>query len=243
MEIPKFLKKKQDSLLFNQEGELVYHIPEKFFENGCAVIIGEHVSLIGIFSYEIRNANGKTVNGIRNFNFPTRFMCKPYDIEKVKNYKLTPDSEAMDFRFLKFAKDDEVVTSTKVPQDITNVEDLYRLTVTSGNIPPTIKYSELHNYFLESMDLNGGNYGVQAQLFGILIGELCRNKSDISIPFRLSKNKLKQDTNYKSISIKDIPKYVSPFSAITSENWDESVMAAIMNDKEVNIPLEKVLTK
>ena len=50
MAFPSFLKQDKDRVLFNQEGELVYHIQEKFFENGCAVIIGEHVSLIGIFS-------------------------------------------------------------------------------------------------------------------------------------------------------------------------------------------------
>lgn len=242
MEVPKFLKKDGDKLLFNQEGELIYHIPEKYFDNGCAVIIGEYVSLLGIFSYEIKNTNGKS-SGIKTFNFPSRFMCKPYDVEKVKDYKILPDSDSKDYRFLKFKKNDEVVTSTKVPQDITNVEDMYRLMVITGNIPQTIKYSELQNYFLESMDINGGNYNVNAQLFGILISELCRSKTDISKPFRLTKNKLKNDTNYTSISIKDIPKYVSPFSAITSENWDESVIAAIMNDKERNIPLEKVLTK
>lgn len=242
MEIPKFLKKDQDTLYFNQEGELIYHIPEKFFENGCAVIIGEYVSLLGVFSYEIKNESGKS-SGIKNFNFPTRFMCKPSEIEKIKEYKLFPNSEAKEYRFLKFYKNDEVVTSTKVPQDITNVEDLYRLMVIAGNIPDNLKYSELQNYFLESMDLNGGKYGVNAQLFGILISELCRCKSDVSKPFRYSKDKLKNDTNYRSISIKEVPKYVSPFSAITSENWDESVVAAIMNNNERNIPLEKVLTR
>lgn len=242
MEVPKFLKKVQDTLLYNGDGELIYHIPEKFFENRCAVIIGEHVSLLGVFSYEIKNSNGKS-NGIKNFKFPTRFMCKPYDIEKVKAYKISNEYPAMDYRLLKFHKNDEAVTSTKVPQDITNVEDLYRLMVITGNIPPTIKYSELQEYFLESMDINGGNYGVNAQMFGILVGELCRNPSDISKPFRYSKDKLKNDINYTSIGLKDVPKYVSPFSAITSENFDESVVAAIMNDNEQYIPLEKVLTK
>lgn len=242
MEVPKFLKKVQDTLLFNGEGELIYHVPEKFFDNGCAIVIGEYVSLLGIFSYEIKNANGKS-SGVKNFYFPSRFMCKPYEIEKVKDYKVLPNSEPKDYRLLKFAKGDEVVNSTKVPQDITNVEDMYRLMVITGNIPQNIKYSELHQYFLDSIEINGGNYKVNAQLFGILISELCRSKTDISKPFRYTKDKLKNDTNYTSISVKEIPKYVSPFSAITSENFDESVVAAIMNTNEVDIPLEKLLTK
>ena len=42
-----------------------------------------------------------------------------------------------------------------------------------------------------------------------------------------------------------VPKYISPYTAITSENWDESVRAAVlMKDKEDApvSPLEKVVT-
>ena len=50
---------------------------------------------------------------------------------------------------------------------------------------------------------------------------------------------------YKPINIKMVPKYISPYTAITSENWDESVRAAVlMKDKEDApvSPLEKVVT-
>ena len=41
---------------------------------------------------------------------------------------------------------------------------------------------------------------------------------------------------------KDIPKYISPFSAITSENWNESIIQAInMDEKDVTLPMEKIM--
>lgn len=38
-----------------------------------------------------------------------------------------------------------------------------------------------------------------------------------------------------------VPKYISPFSSITSENWDDAVVNAIINDKTVDSPMEKIL--
>jgi hypothetical protein len=43
-----------------------------------------------------------------------------------------------------------------------------------------------------------------------------------------------------------VPKYISPYTAITSENWDEAIRAAVLIDDPENTPespLEKVLTK
>ena len=106
-----------------------------------------------------------------------------------------------------------------------------------------IPYEDLYNYFLYPMEVNGGNYGISAQAFGVFVAKLCRQKNNLDKEFRLSKNKLKNNTNYTSISIKTVPKYTSPYTAITSENWDESVVAALMNNNKVDVPLEKLMTK
>jgi hypothetical protein len=144
-----------------------------------------------------------------------------------------------DYRLLKYKKDDIIVVSIKVPQDITNVEDFYQLFLITGNIPTTIPYDKLQDYFMEAIRLNGSKYGVSLQMFGFMISELCRSPKDLSVPFRLSKEK--DMTNYKPVSIKAIPKIISSYSAITSENWDEAVVNAIINKNTRNIPLEKIL--
>ena len=47
--------------------------------------------------------------------------------------------------------------------------------------------------------------------------------------------------DYKCINIRQVPKYVSPYAAITSENWDEAVVSAVMNDNKTYIPQEKII--
>ena len=79
------------------------------------------------------------------------------------------------------------------------------------------------------------------QLFGILISEMCRSSKDIGKPFRLSNSKDMSD--YKTINIRDIPKYTDTFASITSENWDKAVVGAITNQKHQNSPMERLLTE
>lgn len=237
-DIPKFLKRKNDSLLFALEDkEFVFIVPEKFFERKDAIIIGEYVNLIGVLDYAIFDKNGNH-NGLKRFNFPSVFITKPYEIEKVKQVKLTANSAVQDYRFLKYKKDDIIVVNTKVPEDIENIEDFYKIFLT-GNLPTTIPYDKLQDYFTESADINGCNYGVSLQLFGIVISEMCRDPHNMNNPYRLAKNK--NMYNYKAINIEDIPKLVSPYQSITSVNWDEGLVNAIINKNEVDSPLEKIL--
>ena len=48
-------------------------------------------------------------------------------------------------------------------------------------------------------------------------------------------------TDYKSMPILQIPKYVSPYTSITSENADEAIANAIINKSKTDSPLEKVM--
>ena len=89
------------------------------------------------------------------------------------------------------------------------------------------------------MAANGNSYGVNLQIFGIMISELCRSKSDINVPFRLSGN---ADMHaYKSLSVKNIPKYISAYSSLGSDDFTYSLIAATMNKNQVGSPLEKVM--
>ena len=97
----------------------------------------------------------------------------------------------------------------------------------------------IHEYIIENANLNGFNYKVSGQLFGILISELYRDPKDLSKPFRLSD--MADMTDYQAISILKIPKYTSPYTAITSENADEAIAAAITTKGKTDSPLEKVM--
>ena len=236
--VPGFIKRDRDSLLFAGEGEFVFYVPESYFDRKCAIIIGELVELIGILNYAIFDKNGKH-SGLKTFKFPSMFVTKPRSVEKLKGIKLISTQEPGDYRVLRYSKNDVIVVSTKVVQDVENVEKFYRLFVTTGKIPTTIPYDTLHEYFEESIKINGQSYNMNAQIFGVVVSELCRSIGNESVPFRLSGEK---DMNkYKPISVVQVPKFISPYTAITSENWDDAVVSSILLEPGKESPLEKVL--
>ena len=261
MELPKFLDLQGEALVFNQDNsEFVFYVPENFFnsssKNAIAEINGQYVSMIGLCNWAIIDSKGKR-SELKPFRFPTMFLCKPYKIEKAKglilddlNSELEESIEqeetekvSKDYRLLRFRKGDEVVSQIRVPQIIDNVELFYKLAVITAKIPNTISYDKGWELFLENMALNGSSYGLNAQLFGIVWAGLCRDSKDISRPFRLTN--MKNMNDYKPISVKMIPNYISPYTSIISENWDESLRSAIlMKDKEdiPYSPLEKIVT-
>ena len=238
MAIPSWLKKDKDSVLYNGDGYFAFFIPENYFNaknSAKAIIMGEIVNLFGVLDYQLFSATGKPNGPIRCFKFPTVFLTKPTSIEKIKNVKLVDWSDAQDYRVLKYEKGAQIVMSTKVPQDLQNVEFFYSLFL-EGNLPVTIPYEDLYTYLIENIQLAGENYGITNQLLGIIVSEMARDPDNLEKAFRNSKAK-----HYKAINIKDIPKFISPYSAITSENWDEAVVNAIENQTTRDIPMEKIL--
>lgn len=238
--IPSFLKKDGDALVYDGEGEFQFITNEDYWTTKNAFLVGDLVNIIGILDYTIVDSKGKN-NGLHPFKFPTVMLTRPSSIEKLKQVKLIKTAPIDDYRVLHYKKGDQVIVSVKVPQDIQNVEDIMKLFLISGHIPTTIPYDKIQDYFPESIKINGANFGVDLNLFGIMISELCRNKNNLEQPFRVSKNNNMLD--YKTISIKELPKLISPFDSLISENWDRSAIGACLTkDKQTNSPLQRILT-
>ena len=236
-DLPGFLTREGDALVFNGEGEFIFYVPEKFFDTKNAEILGEYVRVIGIMDYAIFDKNGKN-SGLKQFRLPTQIITRPYTIEKLKQVQLTKYSPVQDYRALKYKKGDYVLANENVAQDVENIEAFYRLIIW-GNMPNTIPYDELQNYYIENADINGASYGVNIQLIGVTISESYRDINDPSVPFRLSGSK---DMHaYRHTNIRDIAKYTSPFASITSENWDDAVVGAITVKGHKESPMEKIL--
>ena len=239
-DVPNFLRRDGDALLYNGDGELVFYVPEVYFNtNNIALVIGSYISMLGICNYALLDKDGKIRGEVKEFHFPTIMLCKPSEVEKVKNYQVTKNTDAIDYRILHFKDGDEVVTSVKVPQIIDNVEVFFSMFLITGKIPTTISYDKIHEYFKENINLNGSDYEMNMQMFGLVVSEICRDPRDLSRPFRLSD--MSNMHGYRPISVKEIPNYISPYVAITSENFDESLMAAITTKEDKYSPLEKVL--
>lgn len=238
--VPAFLKRDGESLLFNNnEGELVFFIPEVYFTRKDAVMLGEYIQVFGVLDYAIKDGNGK-FGKLRPLKFPTVFITRPSEIEKVKNLKLTKTTEPADYRLLKYKKNDMVVESVRVPQDVNNMEWLFRIFVINSRLPTTVRYDEMHEYFIENASLNGTKYKLSLQLFGILVSKIARDKKDPSKVFRLTD--IKDMTDYAVMSCADMPKYMSPYASIVSQNWDDAVVASILSDKKETSPLMQVMT-
>lgn len=238
MTIPSWLKKDGESVIYNGDGYFAFFVPERYFDGknaAKAIIMGEYVNLFGILDYQLFNSNNKSNGPVRCFKFPTVFLTKPTEIEKIKNIKIVSWADAQDYRVLKYEKGSQIVVSTKVPQDLQNVEFFYSLFL-GGNLPTTIQYEDLYTYLIENIELAGESYGITNQLLGIVTSEMARDYNNESKAFRNSKS-----DHYRCINIKDIPKFISAYAAITSENWDEAVVSAIENKTIRDIPMEKIL--
>lgn len=250
MNVPKFLKLENESLVYNQDdgSELIYYVPEDFFDNTSktpiALIVGEYVSMIGICRWAIVDKNGK-VGEIKTLNLPTMMLCKPYKIDKIKDEKLGK-SDPDDYRILRFKKGDEVLSNIRIPQLQENAELMFKMLALNAKVPNNIPYDKLWELLPETAKLNGLKFKVNNQMYGMLIGAICRNPKNLAEPFRYTN--MTDMNNYKTISIKLVPKYISPYTAITSENWDEGIRASILlsekPDDEIPFsPLEKVITQ
>ena len=248
MEIPKFLRLENNALLFNEDNkELHFYVPENFFDEGSkkpiAKIDGQYVSMIGICEWCIVDSNGKR-SELKPFTFPTMILCKPYKIEKVKSLKTDIEGEPKDYRILHFAKDDEVISQTRVPQIVDNVELLTQIMFLTGRVPNSVSYDQLWKLPIESMELNGNKFALHSQLFGMVASEICRDPKDINRPYRVMKtNDLH---NYNLVSVKLLPKYKSPFTSLISEQIDTGIMGAVLlkdvpEDQLPDSSLEKIL--
>lgn len=232
-----FFKQINDKILFNGDGELIYYIPEKYFDNNVAISIGEIIQTMGIFTYGLYDKKGKQLK-LDRFKCPTIFECKPSLITKEPNLQLIGSKTETAYRLLHFKQDDELICNINIPKSIDNVDKFVNLLV-GANLPDNIPYNELHEYIIRNAELNGFNYKVSAQLIGVIISELYRDPKDLSKPFRLSG--MQDMLDYKAIPIVKIPKYTSPYTAITSENADEAIAAAMTTTGKAESPLEKVM--
>lgn len=250
MKLPNFLKQDGDALVYDgaKDTELVYYVPESFFNNtaksAIAEIVGQYVSMIGVCNWTIVDKNGK-LGEFKPLQFPTMMLCKPYTITREKDITIgTADPD--DYRILHFKVGDEVLSQTRVPQLTDNIELFFKMIFYTAKIPNSISKDDLLGLLVENAALNDFNYGVNYQLIGMAIASLCRDPKDITKASRLSNSK--DPHNYKLISMKLYPKLISPYSSIVSENWDEALRSAVLlsdkPDEEIPYsPLEKVITQ
>jgi hypothetical protein len=232
-----FFKTVNDKVIFSGDGELIYYVPEKYFDIKAAETIGERITVMGMFTYAVFDKSGKRVL-LKSFNAPTMIECIPNTVSKEANYHLEGTKEPKAYRLLHFKNGDELICSTKVPVDIAVLEkfvDIFK----GGNLPENIPYNKIQDYVLKNAELCKFDYKVSAQVIGMVISEIYRYEKDLSKPFRIANTD--DMLAYKAISIDKVPKYTSAFTAITSDNADEAIAAAMTTKGHGDSPLEKIV--
>ena len=238
MPLPPYIKPEGNKVFFRGKGEIIYYIPEKYFDLNIAYFSGEYLEIMGIFVYSYSTDVGKTPSYYKHFKYPTMIRCIPSSIEKITNFIIPGSSSANDYRLAHMLPGTELLSDIEVAQSIDNVEKFVNLSK-GGHLPSYIPYTEIHEYWIDNAKLNKFSYKVSNQILGIIISQICRDPEDLTKPFRYSKDK--DMTAYKAININMIPKYTSAYTAFTSENPDEAIAAAITNKGSGKSPLEKIM--
>lgn len=248
--VPPFARlERNTTLIFDQEGEMHYYIPEAYFETGQAFIGSPYTEVLGSFPYRIYDKNGKP-GAVKMFNWPTIFICIPTKIVRKRNLVLDERFKPTDYRILIFKQDAQIISDINTPQYIDNARSLLNLHIITAKLPNVIPYNELYEYPFKSMELNGEKFSVHSQLMSMMYAKICRDPEDTYKEFRMSNAIKKSMIGYDTISIKEVPKYTSPYTAITSENMDESVIASVILSEDIQegktahvaSPLEDILT-
>jgi len=239
MALPRYMHQEENKLIFKDKGEIIYYIPEKFFDLNLAYLLGEYLETMGIFMYSYsKSPNSDKPEYYKHFKYPTMIRCNPAHIEKKTKLLLPGCKDVADYRLVHFLDGNELLSEIRVAQAVANVEKFVNL-FKGGNMPTHIPYTELHEYWVDNAKLNGFNYNVTTQIIGIIISQCCRDSTDLSKPFRYAKTN--DMLAYKALPMTKIPKYTSTYTAFTSEDPDEAIASSIINKGGGRSPLEDIM--
>lgn len=233
---PSFTKVVGDSLVYNDEGTFCFYVPKIYFDRSNAKQEGDIIKLFGIVDWTIFK-NGKH-NGLHRFNLPTVFETRPTKQVSLKKVKLTPESEPTEYIMFEYEKGAPIIVNINLTQDVTNIEEFFKI-LKSGRLPSTLPYDKFQEYMYDAFTYAGTTYKLHSQLLGVMAGRYFRDRKDLKKAFR--DTKMDKMTGYKTISIIDLPKYISPYASITSENWENALIGAMTNPEGTKSPLEKML--
>lgn len=236
--------KKDDKCLVDVE-YLEAYIPDKLFKKGLNEVLGDKVNLLGIFNFKVAGKDlDVSKSKIYTFKFPTMMMSKPVSIED-KEMELIKGTGIQKYKVLKYYNGDQMMTSLQVVTSIDNVEKFVNLLI-DGNLPNTLKYSDVHELFLKNISINKQDLGITALVISVVISEIYRYKNDMSLPFRKVIGKGKAgEMDYISANARTVCANNSTFSALTFEDPNTMLVTSInkfrYNRKENYSPVEKII--
>jgi len=241
----KFLNKVENSIYFKSpNGKLEIYIPKLYLDADMelAVEYGLEIETIGMFLFKYYPDKDKTKFNTFQFELTENITFSYSEVYETKDV-LIKNSEEDDYKVFVLYDGDMFIKNTEIVQTFLNTEKFVKLHF-AGKLPSHIKYSNILNLYIESMQTNKCDLGCPASLLESMIGELARDPANLSNAFRkvVEKKKL-SELDYKQISIKNLALINSTFTAFTSENTKNILTYSIERKrnggKEIESPIEK----
>lgn len=236
--------KKDDKMIVDVE-YLEAYIPDNLFKKGLNEILGDKVSILGIFNFKVAGKDMDfSKSSLHTFKFPTMVISKPSSIED-REFSLTKDSGIQKYKVLKYYKGDVMLSSLQIVTNIDNVQKFVDLLI-AANLPNTLKYSAILDLFLKNITNNKQSLGITALVASVVISEIYRYKNDMSIPFRkvIGRGKA-SELDYIAANARTVCANNSTFSALTFEDPNTMLVTSINKHRykrsENFSPVEKII--
>jgi hypothetical protein len=230
-------KKNGNVLKVNCKNLRVY-IPNSYFENEIAEYVGNNIEVIGIFYFSIHSSESEEFSKGRIHSLKLPSIITLYS-EKISKVKLIFNNEEEIYTVLNFNNGDIFLNNTniiKTPKNTLNFINLLHY----GKLPKNIKYEEIISIYRDNLRLNEVNLKVPSLILESIISELCRDKNDRNLPFRLGKS-----NEFLYAPIKMLPHLNSSFSSISFEDPNKGLALSIKrtkdNKQQAISPIEQVI--
>jgi len=245
----KFLRREDSRIIFEGDYMEIY-VPKDYFKKGIASYNGDKINTMGIFSFIVYTQDEKDKGkegSIHSLKVPMKIEFDYVDVKTANKKKIKPELKEDDYHVFCLEKGNIFIYNTSSEQTAENSKDFIYL-LHNGNLPSIIPYEDIIKLYIESITLNQVNLNNPAIIFEIIIAELCRDKKDLTQPFRKEIGKDKAGItqyDYENINLKRLPPLSSTFTAITFEDMNQSLISSIKKnrngEKEVDSPIEKTI--
>lgn len=233
--------------------KLVIQIPEKFITDGITQIDQTNITTLGIFEGLIfDDIEEEDITKYKHkfcYKLPATIYMRPSHIDK--SVVLVDDIETEtvvkeNYYSLIFLNGDTFIVSTSLVQNFKVVDNFINMML-NGKLPKDIRYDEISEIWSKCAFINGsGSMGSDFVTLSTIVSNLVRDPMNLSRPFRLKADEYykKGIYNGKMIMYRDIPRYISNFTAITGSDPKHSITVAMERihgegDNDIISPVEE----
>lgn len=221
--------------------ELRIYLPATYLANdsGMASTMGENIETLGLFWF-------KTNNKFYELTLPIKFTFA-YSRKEKYTGKLKPELPEITYDVFVLEKGDAFCYDINHRENVEDIMFFLTKLVEGGKIPQTVSYNDVLKLLLDALvATKSGSLGVSSLTYELLLSELYRSKSNVTVPFRqyINENPGKL-YNYKMVKVTKIPELTSVFTGLMGENTNYQIVAAVQHSregrKEKESPIEKLI--